>query len=231
MTDKDKEIPTSPKEGQGSTAQVGSEAVGEQVSQPSDVEGQETRPDTEAESRARRVFRQVLRWSLGLLIVFALGFLAAVYAVYRPSNQAQQGEINGLRAELEAANSQVEALEERVESLEPLIAENETLLATQGDLKLHIAILNARVDIANARLALDDEDAAGALVSLENTGDALQTMKTLLPLNQREVATAMQQRLNLVLEEVEAEPYAAQSDLDVMAKRLLELEHALFGTP
>jgi hypothetical protein len=49
--------------------------------------------------------------------------------------------------------------------------------------------------------------------------------------DQRKIADDMQERLELALDEMEDNPYAAESDLDVLARGLLELENALFTEP
>ena len=131
-------------------------------------------------------------------------------------------------AELE---SQIGLLESQIESLQPLATENEQLLAVQDEFELHISILDARVDVANALLALATDDSARARVALERTGETLAKISSLLPDDQREIVSSMDQRLELALDGMEDASYVAQSDLDVLTKLLLELEDSLFGTP
>ncbi|MBC8506081.1 MAG: hypothetical protein ISR58_07515 [Anaerolineales bacterium] len=189
------------------------------------------------ESKIRRFFRSLLRWTLGLLIVLGIGFVTAVYLLYRPEVQNVrdlQGQLQSEKqmageqaAELEA---QIDGLDAQIADLEPLATKNEELIAAQNEFELHIAILDARLDVSNALLALAIDDPARARVSLDRTGEALAKVSSLLPEDQREIVTALEQRLELVLSEMEDEPYAAQSDLDVLEKRLLEMEDALFGS-
>ncbi len=190
------------------------------------------------ESRVRRFFRALVRWTLGLLIVFGLGFLAAVYLLYRPEVQSNRELSSQIQSEQQVAaeqaaelENQIGVLEAQIEDLQPLATENEQLIAVQDGFDLHISILDARLDVSNALLALAVDDPARARVALERTGDALTKVSGLLPEDQREIVTALQQRLDLVLDEMEDDPYAAQSDLDVLAKSLLEMEDALFGSP
>jgi len=190
--------------------------------------------EAKEESKARRFFRKVLRWTVGLLIVFGVGFTVAIFALYRPTLQkVEQG-----KSELAQANEQIENLdgqiadmEGEIESLRTLEDKNQELIAAQKGLNLHVAILNARVDAANALLSLGQGDDAQAHLILSNTAENLNTIESLLDPDQREVVTAMQQRLELVLTEMENDSYAAQSDLDVLATSLLQLEDALFGGP
>ncbi|MBL7164659.1 MAG: hypothetical protein ISS57_18890 [Anaerolineales bacterium] len=190
------------------------------------------------ESKVRRIFRMLLRWTLGILIVFGVGFLTAVYMLFRPEVQSNRELQNQIQSEQQAAEeqfadleSQIAGLEGQIDDLNPLAIENEELLAAQGEFELHIAILDARLDVSNALLALAVNDPARARVSLEKTGDALATVSSMLPEDQRAMVTSMEQRLDLALTEMEDDPYAAQSDLDVLSKSLLELEDALFGMP
>ncbi len=187
-------------------------------------------PEEEApkeESKARRFFRLTLRWILSVMIVFGLGYLTAIFALYRPTTQ----ELGQMRGELKAARDQIDTLEARVEELKPLEAENEELLAAQDEYELHIAILNARLDVAMAQMALVQGDIAKAQITLRNTDETLAKIKNLLPESQSEIVTAMEERLELTLSEIEDDPYAAQSDLDVLATNLLQLEDSLFSSP
>jgi hypothetical protein len=195
----------------------------EEIEQPEE----EAPEEAVEESKARRFFRQALRWVLGVLIVFGLGYLTAIFALYRPTTQ----KLGQTRGELEVARDQIDTLEARVEELKPLEAENEELLAAQDEYELHIAILNARLDVAMARLALVQGDIAKAQITLRNTDETLAKIKNLLPEAQSDIVTAMEDRLELTLSEIEDDPYAAQSDLDVLATNLLQLEDSLFSSP
>lgn len=209
----------SAKETEEETAQ----ATAEEIEQPEE----EAPEEAVEESKARRFFRMALRWVLGVLIVFGLGYLTAIFALYRPTTQ----KLGQTRGELEAARDQINSLEARVEELKPLETENAELLAAQEEHELHIAILNARLDVAMARLALVQEDIAKAQITLRNTDQTLAKIKSLLPEAQSEIVTAMEERLELTLSEIEDDPYAAQSDLDVLATNLLQLEDSLFSSP
>jgi hypothetical protein len=59
----------------------------------------------------------------------------------------------------------------------------------------------------------------------------LEILGDMLEPDQRKIVSDMQERLELVLDEVDDNPYAAESDLDVLARDLLELESALFTGP
>jgi F0F1-type ATP synthase membrane subunit b/b' len=210
---------------------IESEPEQEPVPEPEEPKG---------ESKVRLFFRRLLRWTLGLLIIFGLGFLTAVFALYRPELQKYNQNLDKIRGELTSAQEQLDKneteyqnqiteLENQVATLKPLASANEELMTEQNGYQLHTAILNARLDVAYAQLALAADDTARARVVLTKTSDTLLMINDLLPENQQGVIVALEQRLDLVLSEVEEDPYAAQSDLDVLEKGLLELEDALFG--
>ncbi len=190
------------------------------------------------ESKVRRFFRTLLRWTLGVLIVFGAGFIAAIFLLYNPekagleaqqiASQAQQAE---LQTQLDTAKGEIADLEAQVSGLNPLATENNTLLASQAEYELHILTLDSRLDVTGALLALAENDTARAQVILDRTGDKLTAMKEMLPATQSGMVAGMAQRLELIMSEIADDPYAAQSDLDVLSNSLLELENALFGTP
>jgi len=188
-------------------------------------------PEVKDESKARTFLRKLIRWSAGLLIVFGLGLILGIFVLYRPATQ----DIKQVDNDLSAANTQIEdlksemsELEARIDYLQSLEDDNNRLLAEQTAFNLHVAILDARVDVANAVLALQEEDTAQARIILDKTSGTLDTISTLLEPELQDAVTAMKQRMELVMSEMEADPYAAQSDLDVLATKLLELEDGLF---
>lgn len=190
--------------------------------------------------RIRRFFRNLIRWTLSILIIFGIGFLVAVFVLYRPEVESYQNQIEQANSELSAVQAQLSEMQAdyenqiadlkgQIDDLTPLAVDNENLLATQSSYRLEIAILDARLDVANAQLALMSDDTARVRVVLTKTADTLATIGELLPEKQKEVATAMEQRLMLILDELEDDPFAAQSDLDVLEKALFELGDALFS--
>jgi hypothetical protein len=188
------------------------------------------------ESRARRFFRGLIRWTAGILIIFGLGLITGIYAFHRPAIQKAEATIQQLRSDLDSKNAQIQDLQNQiadlkaqVSALEPFEETNQELLGAQSDFRLHIAILDARVDVANALLSLSKGETAQARVLLNNTGDTIDRINDLLEADQRDVVAAMAQRLELVLSEIDDDPYAAESDLDVLATNLLQLEDALFA--
>lgn len=191
----------------------------------------EVEPAPKTESKIRRFFRALLRWTLGLLIVFGAGFIAAIFLLYRPEVAASKMQQAELQTQFTAAEAQIADLEAQINTLNPLANENKTLVANQMEYELRILLLDARLDVTNALLALAENDPPRAQVVLDRTTDKLTAMRALLPATQSGMVAGMEQRLTLILAEIEDDPYAAQSDLDVLANSLLALEDSLFSTP
>lgn len=184
-------------------------------------EDQEPKP----ESKIRIFFRKLLRWTLAILIVFGIGYAVAVFTLYIPETKQHASTEQALTA----IQGQVADLEAQVSALESTASDTDAKLVAQTELELQMALLSARVDVANARLALAENDTASAQLSLAKTDTTLKWMQNLLPVEQQNVIAAMTQRLDLVLSEIADNPYAAQSDLDVLATNLLQLQDAVFG--
>ena len=203
----------------------------------------EEAPPPQEESRARRAFRRFLRWTLGLIIIFGLGFLTAVFTVYNSkvselgqaqtkivdANQAAtdlQAQITGLENDIAALNTQITALNGKIDTLE---AENQALLDQQHGYELRIALLDARSDVVGAQVELYEGNLPQARILLENTGNTLTLIESLLPEDLQSVISALQGRLELAIGEIETDPETAIADLSILAGDLLEIENALFS--
>ncbi len=188
---------------------------------PLEAEIEEPKP----ESKTRVFFRKLFRSTLGFLIIFGIGFAVAAYTIYKPAVALQ----NSTMGELEDAQAQIADLDAQISTLQSAALESDAKLAEQSNFELHVAVLNARVDVANASLKIVEDNAAGALLALEKTDETLALIKSLLPAAQSDVIAAMDQRLALILTEIADNPFAAGSDLNVLATSLLQLEDATFG--
>ncbi|HNB53445.1 MAG TPA: hypothetical protein PK530_15945 [Anaerolineales bacterium] len=189
---------------------------------------------TRNESKASQFFRSFLRWTGIALLVFGLGALAAIFLFYVPkANQLKLAEQDTATAEAKITELQTEItnLETQLDSLSSLKEDNQTLQTSLDQSRTHIALLQALADIRNAQYALALDDTAQAKIALAATTDTLTDMQSLLETDQAEVVAALLSRLELAQGELESNPFAAQSDLEVLAVSLLELEQSLFSTP
>ena len=60
------------------------------------------------ESRVRKFFRRLIRWTAGCLIIFGLGFITAVFTIYNP----KVNQLDEAQSRLETANDEIVDLEE-----------------------------------------------------------------------------------------------------------------------
>lgn len=186
------------------------------------------------ESKIRRFLRRLFRWTVGVAIVFALGVLAALFLFYQPKVR----QLSEARAELDQANEKIlslqadiEQLEARVEELSALEEANQSLQQELSAANLRIRILAALADTYAAQYALALGDVDNARAQLSNTPKTLGEIENNVPAAHKERVDKMVQRLDLVLDEIDSDPQAAESDLGVLANNLIQLENDLFAQP
>lgn len=171
-----------------------------------------------AESRLRRFVRQLVRWTLGVLILLGIGFVVALLLLYMP-----------LRRQADARAAELSAAQTRIESLEAQLAEKAQLekvyqksLEQLKSADFQNNVLHLQVEIASARIYLFESKLELARTALQNAQAILKALQTSASSTQRTALTEMETRLNLALEGLEKDTYAAQSDLDVLARSLSE---------
>ncbi|MBN2547531.1 MAG: hypothetical protein JXB15_00115 [Anaerolineales bacterium] len=170
---------------------------------------------------------RLLRWLLGFLVLVGLGALLAIYTLYLPAqeklNQANL-QISTLSGQ---ATSELIAANQEIDRLASLDTENKDLQSELDQATLYNTVLRARLDVTSALLSLANQETEKARLSLNKTSGVLKELESLLPQDQRKVVADLQKRLELVLDELDKNVYAARSDLDVLANGLLELESAI----
>lgn len=177
-------------------------------------------------SRLRRLLRKLFYGLAIFLLVVAAGWLAASLVLYRPAARA----LNQASREIEEANQYIAELEEQVATLSSLQDENQSLQEELDAARLHILLLRIQADVNASRLALKDDDPDSAYLFLKPTQDRLHELDNLLGSEHRPVVEAMRKRLDLVASEMKRDPDIAQSDLDVLADTILQLE-SIFSMP
>jgi hypothetical protein len=204
----------------------------EKAKEPSQVGGKAGAPATEETwgeelPSGTPLGIRLLRWFLFALILFGLGVAVTLWALYMP----QRRQLEAARSEIQSLQTQSSDLQNQVETLTPLGTTNKNLQQQINQQDLHTYILSARTDVAQAQLALAKQDTAKASLALNKTDQTLTKMSALLPANQQKLVKDMQSRLTLAKSEIESNSYAAQSDLDVLANSLIDLENSLFTSP
>jgi DNA repair ATPase RecN len=179
----------------------------------------------EEETEKPRRLRRFLFWTVGLLLLFAFGVVAAWFLQIQPMREQNRA----LQADLAEAQERVNSLTSEVERLRPLEAENEALEEKAAELESHIFLLDVLVDVSKAQLALVEEDPIAAEDALGGTAERLQQLEKRLSGADAETVRGMSERLALAIEEVETDEFAARRDLEILANNLIALEQRLFG--
>jgi hypothetical protein len=162
-----------------------------------------------------------------VLIVFGLGVIATSIFVYQPAVQT----ISELRDELSTANAEIDTLQAQVDVLDEVEAANSKLEDDLAAASLRVLLLSSLADVYAAQFAMETGDSANARVQLTNTPDTLDAMYDRLDPDLQPVVASMQERLSLVLSGIGTDPFAAQSDLEVLANSLISLENSFFTSP
>lgn len=222
-----------PQTPQPATSKPAEPAAGKPAAAAAPQEG--AQPD---QKRPLSRWRRGVRWVLSLLILFGIGFAAALWLFFVPMRQqyakaqsALQSAEQAIQNKETAAGQQVNDLEAQVQSLQGLATRNQELENELQDAQLHNAILRAINDVTRAQLALAQEDTSQANLALSTTSNTLESISGMLAPNQRQTITNMQSRLELAQNELETDVYAAASDLDVLLANLVALENTFFATP
>ena len=182
--------------------------------------------DVKSKSRFRRLLRKFFYGLAIFLLVVAAGWLTAYMVLYRPAARA----LNQANREIEEANQRITELEDQVATFSSLQDKNQILQEELDAARLHILLLRILADVNASRLALTADDPNSAYLFLKLTQDRLHELGNLLGSEHSQVVEAMQKRLELVASELKRAPVIAQSDLDVLADALLQLE-SIFSIP
>lgn len=188
-------------------------------------------PPKKTESRPRRFFRLTIRWVAGFLIVFLLGVLAMEFVFYLPHTQQLTQQVEQANTAREQAIQNSKNLQTQLDGLAPVATQNATLQASLTKSQLHVTILSAEANINSAQISFLNNKSADARLVLNKAQTTLKSLQTMLPPDQQTVAVDMQNRLTLVLSELDSNKFAAQSDLTVLSTSLLQLENTLFASP
>jgi len=198
----------------------------------------EPAPEPVMESRSKRFLRQALRVALAFAVIIGIGAILVIFLLYIPerqkSTQSSQDLVQANQT-IELMQSQIADLEtefqDQQDRFDALLSENQELNNALDMADLQVVIISVRTDIANARLALAVDDTGQARLILTSSPKSFDKMENLLPKGDTEIVANLRERLELVLGEIERDAYAAESDLNVLDKALLELENNYFSQP
>jgi hypothetical protein len=174
----------------------------------------ETRHEAQPPKRSLRV---ALRWVMVVLVAFGLGALLITFAYYLPSRQ-----------KLDLANTTLAGNTAQIATLQ---TGNASLQKNLDTTTLHMYVLTALSGARGASLAVAVGDNAGALLSLSQTSQALDTLSPLLGAEHKDVLAAMQKSALQAMTDAKNNLKSAQPELDQLTKNLAQLEVNLFATP
>jgi len=190
------------------------------------AEPERTGAAAKPEGRFGRFLRRTLRWATATVVVFGLGVAATWFNQVRPRIAQQEALEQGLAA-VEAQRDQLQAA---VDELQGVQAENELLQTELQETEGRLALLRVLVDVTTAQLGIAQDDPIAAKAALENTAAALVNLGEKLGPSEASTVAGLQDRLTLVQAELEADIFAAQRDLEILANSLLEIERDQFGS-
>ncbi len=181
---------------------------------------------------------RLLRWTIGVLVLFALGLVTAIFLLYLPLRQ----EANRLQSQLAQTAGQLESqtklsaehtasLQSEIDRLSQVESQNTTLQAQLEEQQLHSAILAARMDVSAAQLALSRTDPARVRLAFVKTPETWDLISSRLQADQRGIVDDLRSLMELALNSAEGEPAAAEAALDQLSASLIELENAYFARP
>jgi cell division protein FtsL len=176
------------------------------------------------EPRPRRL-RRALLWILSLVVIFAAGVILTWAVRIRP----QAAQLVELQSQVASLQEQLDDQKTELGELRPLVEENALLAEDLVKLSAHLDLLVVLVDVTTAQLALAQEDDIAARAALTGTEARLNTLEAGLEGPDAAAVAEMRTRLQLVLDGVETDNFAARRDLEIMANDLLSLERVLFG--
>jgi hypothetical protein len=167
------------------------------------------------------------RWFFILLIAFGLGVVLILFTLYLPARQELRLLSNDLQLSESEYSSNLREANQEIERLSSLEKTNNELQEEAHQNELYITLLQTRVDVLSAQISVSNGDYTKASLALSKTEDRLNKLAELLPNEQGQAIEALQTRLQLALDEIDKNDPAAESDLDVLATKLLELEDAI----
>jgi len=187
----------------------------------------ETPEETPQDGKSRNIFRRILIWLVVIVMAFAGGFFVDAQLRYQPERQKNRQ----LQTDLNAAEERVRDLEDEVQRLSVFEERNQELREEIHNLETHLILISTQNAVADSMLAFSRDNLADTKLALDRVGRNLTKLTEMLNEDQVEVVENMQQRHDLIMEELERDSSAAISDLEVLASKLESLENSLFAAP
>lgn len=169
--------------------------------------------------------RKLLRWTVAVMVVFAIGVAAAWSARIQP----QKDEIEQLKNDIATEQDRNQSLDAEIEELRPLIDANAALSKQLANVEMQGDVLMLIVDVNSAQLALIEDDNVTAKAALSGTDSRLGDLQEEFTRDRSQTIAEMRVRLVLVLNEIDDDAFAALRDLEILSNNLQALSRSLFG--
>jgi len=174
-----------------------------------------------------RFIRSAGRWTLVVLIAFAIGLAVFYFWQFRPL----QARLADTQSQLDASRAEVTALSG---DLDDLREENKDLAATNQNLEADLQTATARIYIAqiqakalNARLQLNIRQGAAAQKSLREAKDLLAELKKVMGEDNQQVMDQLETRLAAATSALLTDPTVAIQDLETLDALLAQQDKLL----
>ena len=182
--------------------------------------------EVEVEPSKLSIFlRKLLRWTVAVMVVFAIGVAAAWYARIQP----QRDEIEQLKNDVASQQASNQSLEAEIEELRPLNDANAALNEQLADAEMQGEVLMITVDVSTAQLALLEDDIVTAKAALSGTDSRLGDLQEEFIGDRSQTVAEMRVRLVLVMDEIDEDTFAALKDLQILSNNLQAFSRSLFG--
>ena len=128
-------------------------------------------------------------------------------------------------------DGQITGIQAQLDALDGLQTENIELGGRVNNLEARVVLLSALADVHAAQYAVALENGNNAKLQIANTHNSLDILDGLLGEDRDSAIENMRQRLDLALSGMDSDLFAAQSDLEVLANSLINLDNDLINVP
>ncbi len=211
-------------------AETPTQAEGAAAADATPPQGQPEGAQPRPEGKVRRFFRRLLRWAVGLLVVFGLGFVAALWALYLPMRaQASQAQTEAQKAaqEVETLKGQLADAQQQIQTLKQQLQDAQQHTA---DLQTRLALTESLADAYATRLALKEGDAVGAGLYMDAMLKSLDALRASVPAEHVQAVQDMVQQAEEIRSNLDSPSYADRK-LRGLVQNLQALEDVLFPQP
>ena len=195
--------------------------------EPSETPPVPTAEEEEEQKKKPGLLRRIFRWFLVFLILISIGAILALYLLYIP----QRDDLGVARRRIDEISTQsaldLENAQAEIDRLSIFESQNQVLSEQNEQILLQLTMLQIRTDVLMAQIDVIKGNNEEALLVLSNTPEELSRLSSLLPDKHNDFIESLQKRLDLALDGIERGDATAETDLNVLIIKMLELEDAI----